>query len=550
MTSRTTTILLMSGLAAAAALAQSTARAPSAAEELICERSPKDHGSWPAGSEGLASSDLQKVAWVLRRSAARDTYYVVVNGEAIAPPADEFLEPVLSPDGQHILRAGRRGKSWSVWLDGEPLGDAFDEIRGIGFTPNGRALFAGRRKGAWTWFVGREEQPFPSPEIGAIAVSGTHLAYGAKTPDGWRVVLDGEPSGSAFDAIVQILFSPDGSRLACLGLRQGQMVAVIDGKEEPARPGILGLRFSPDSKRVAYVAIETSGEGALGRLVVDGRVGQPFPALVQSIEDELRTFLSSPRLARALPPEPKPYLTGLSAPVFASDGTLIYAAHVVAPAQKIRVQGGPEVVPSLAQTAGQEGVFVEGRDKPLHPATLLVAGPVLSDTGGRIAWVEWDAAASRWSGVVAGRPGESVASVTGRTNQVQQLTLARSGSRLAFVHLAAGSGFARGKGGHALWQVVATGLGVKPYEAGDVQNLRFSEDARHLAYEVHDARDIDEPGTRIGSFVVLDGVPGRAYADVLRGSMRFVASNAVRYIARVQEAKGGPFRYYRVTQTR
>jgi hypothetical protein len=546
---RTLVVLLAGLLAAASASAQSADLPRYASEELICERPARDHSGPPRSDVGVVGSDLQKVVWQLRRGGSRNAAYVIVNGEGIGPTADEFLDPVLSPDGQHVLRAGRQGKAWFVFLDGDQLAGPLDEIRGLRFAPDGRALFAGRRAKVWAWFVERQEQPVTGVEVGAIAVSGQRVAYAARQADGWHVVADGQ-QGPALDAVMEILFSPDGSRLACLVARGDRMVVVVDGKEEPARAGVVALRWSADSKRLAYVGLDPGKDGAVGQVVVDGLASRLFPAMIQNIVGEMRAAVANLRsYGNWSPPEPRPYLTGASAPVFRSDGKLVYAARVVAPEQRIQIQGGGlSMVPGLTRAFRQEGIFVEGSERPLFPASLVAAGPVLSEVGERAAWVEWDAADDKWIGFVAGQPEGSVSSVTGRANFAQQLTLSRDGSRVAFVHVAE-SGVPRGAGTPALWQVVAARVKSAQYEAENVLNLRFGDDGRHFAYEVHGARELEVRGRKYAAFVVLDGIPGRAYSELLPGSMRFVKPNAVSYVARVQETGGGPYRYYRVTQT-
>jgi hypothetical protein len=193
---------------------------------------------------------------------------------------------------------------------------------------------------------------------------------------------------------------------------------------------------------------------------------------------------------------------------------------------------------------------MEGDEKPLHPASMIIQGPILSEDGRHVAWVELDPAANRWVACLDGQPSASVPAVEKRFNDAYRLTLSRDGTRVAFQHLAAGSGFARGTATHALRRAVATGLPEdKAYDAENLANLRFSEDGRHLAYEVHRAKGFEPLGGKYGSFVVVDGVPGRVYANVVLDSMRFTGPGTVSYVARVQEVKDGPYRYYRVTQT-
>ena len=537
-------------LAVASASAQTAALPPGVTEELICER-PENVAGRFFRAQDQVSSDLGKVVWVFGHN-------VMVNCAPLDPPAEEFLEPALSPDGQHVLRAGRQAKSWFVWLDAEQIAGPFDGVRRAYFAPDGRVVFAAKRAEAWTWFVGGKEQTITTPALkgdGAlckteyaglwnldlavtrevlehcwsalIAVTRDHVAYPAKRTDGWHLVVDGQ-IGPPFERILQITFSPDGSRLAYLGLRKDRVVAVVDGKEEPARDDVEGLRFSADSKRVAYLAIETSKD-VTGTVVADGTPSRSHLALILNAKDDLRTNLGLVDFGLWPPPVLKPYMTGATAPQFRSDGKVVYAA---------------------CTTNGQGGVWVEGADTPLFQVTDVASlvGPVLSEVGDHAGWVERDAKTDTWVGFVDGQPRGAAPGVPKRANIAQHPTLSRDGSRLAFVHMAWGGG-----GGqldvYALRRVVATGLVDKPYDALDLSNLRFSDDGRHLAYEVRSAKGFAVGPLRSAGFVVLDGVPGRPYSWVMPGTMRFVGPDTVRYVAVVQEAKKAPYRYIRVTQT-
>jgi hypothetical protein len=568
MAHRNPAVLIAALVSAASAFAQPAASPPRVTEELICERPEK--GAWQGWwTDTQVSRDLRKVAWLSRGS-------VVVNGETLGPPADEFIEPALSPDGLCVLSAGRQEKSWFVWLDAQQVGGPFDEVRRAHFSPDGRVIFAAKRGKTWTWFVDGKEQPVTTPEIGLcngeylvvsaaggvriptipgalercwaafIAVARDRVAYPTKRVDGWHMVIDGQ-IGPPFEKIVQITFSPDGSRLAYLGVRKDRIVAVVDGKEEPDRNAVEGLRFSADSKRVAYLAVDTSKD-VTGQVVADGAPSRAYPALIRNVDGNRRANLGALYLGFWKSPELLPYLTGASDPLFRADGKVVYAARTTGSRHTLLDGAGLETAPGIDE-AGKEGIWVEGTDQPLFPASLVLSGPVQSEVGDHVGWVEWEVKGGRWVGFVDGQPRATVLSAPKpRSNSAEHVTLSRDGSRLAFVAVAGGSGFLSGRVTYALRRVVATGLEDKPYDAADLTNLRFSDDGKHLAYEVHGAKGLEVLGPGYAGLVVLDGVPGRVYAEVLPGSMRFVGPDAVRYVARVQETKGGPYRYYRVTQ--
>lgn len=122
---------------------------------------------------------------------------------------------------------------------------------------------------------------FASPAPADIATIG---------PSGSRVAVyrNGEP-GPKFDEIIntgatpeggagmQLVFSPDGKRLAYAGRTRGEYVLMVDGEEVARGPydgrqnTILGLGFSADSQHYFYRALEADEAGKqVGKFVMDG----------------------------------------------------------------------------------------------------------------------------------------------------------------------------------------------------------------------------------------------------------------------------------------
>ena len=70
-----------------------------------------------------------------------------------------------------------------------------------------------------------------------------------------RVVLDGQPQASVFDGVANsgVNFSPDGRRVAYIGMRGSKYFLVVDGREYGPFDGIAqaGVQFSPSGKRLS-----------------------------------------------------------------------------------------------------------------------------------------------------------------------------------------------------------------------------------------------------------------------------------------------------------
>ena len=103
------------------------------------------------------------------------------------------------------------------------------------------------------------------------------------------VVVDGI-EGEKYDIIMEgsLVFSPDSKRVAYVAteylghdylVRSKQQFAVVDGIEGEHHDGVVkgSLTFSPDSKRVAY----TAKRGRLQFVVVDGEEGQYYDEVVK-----------------------------------------------------------------------------------------------------------------------------------------------------------------------------------------------------------------------------------------------------------------------------
>ena len=84
---------------------------------------------------------------------------------------------------------------------------------------------------------------------------GSRLAYQARTATGAFLVLDGQES-SGYSWIKEFQWSPAGKRYAFYAGNSTGIWMVVDGKEQPRAQGYTAdaLRFSPDGKHVAYGA--------------------------------------------------------------------------------------------------------------------------------------------------------------------------------------------------------------------------------------------------------------------------------------------------------
>jgi WD40 repeat protein len=71
-----------------------------------------------------------------------------------------------------------------------------------------------------------------------------------------KVIVDGKEEES-FDYIKSIEFSPDGRRIAYVGVREGKEFVVVDSHRSRGYDYIVQYSFSPDSKKFGYIAVDT-----------------------------------------------------------------------------------------------------------------------------------------------------------------------------------------------------------------------------------------------------------------------------------------------------
>jgi hypothetical protein len=145
--------------------------------------------------------------------------------------------PVYSPDGRHLLHAATDGTRQFVLVDGES-GPPYEYI-----------------------VLGENEVFSPGSD---------HVSYVIKQGEHQHVTLDHVP-GPAFDGIAgrSVCFSPNGRSMAYAARIGSHRFAVRDGERHGQEgDNVWGLAFSPDSERLAYVAIN----GQRHAVVVDDEV--------------------------------------------------------------------------------------------------------------------------------------------------------------------------------------------------------------------------------------------------------------------------------------
>jgi hypothetical protein len=260
------------------------------------------------------SKDGKGVASVKR---VGDREYVVRDGKEASAGYEAVRSPIILPDGGTAY-AARTGKGWSVKKQGETVGIGYDHVAGLTPGPENSVVYAAKSGSKWQVMkdgepLGARYESVSSPTVsedGEVAYAareegkayvvkngerlpgeydwtwkpefvtgGKSLGYVVATPQGCRVMRDGEPVSAPYEAIRAWGISPDGRSVALIAVQKGEFYLFHDDRrvgpaigpvEEFSRPA-----FSADNRSVVFAI----GGGRSRFFWRDGaRHGKPFQA--------------------------------------------------------------------------------------------------------------------------------------------------------------------------------------------------------------------------------------------------------------------------------
>ena len=237
------------------------------------------------------SPDGQHVMYAARRGER----WVLVKDGIESKDYDEIGWMAFSPDGQRFAYSAKKDGKWRVMIDGILHGD-YDAVfpfisvldrpifsdRLLFFSPDSkRVAYAASRDAMWFAVVDRIEGPpydFVQGDGSRFSPEGRRVAYPAKQGNRWMVVTDGV-EGRVYDRVAMLKFSPDGQKVAYVANQKGQQFIVINGVEGLKYPAsgrlwVSDIMFSPDNQRVAYM-VPLRGPFKL-KVVTDGHESKEY----------------------------------------------------------------------------------------------------------------------------------------------------------------------------------------------------------------------------------------------------------------------------------
>lgn len=237
----------------------------------------------PAGLEAIwaaFSPDGKKALCAVKKGGKQ----LIVDSGKEGRPYDHIADFVWSPDGRSFAYVGINQGKKSVVVEGRE-GRWYDDLGRPVFSPDSRLVaYEAKRGDKWYIAVGDKEssgadmhsmEPVFSPDSRLI----TYFEQHHKENKTFRVVsganMSSRKTGRGYSGTGAIVFSPDGSRVAYVALRDdktflvtGEFANVDEGEKEAELPGPPRfLVFSPDGKKSAYLLERQERQ----IMIIDGR---------------------------------------------------------------------------------------------------------------------------------------------------------------------------------------------------------------------------------------------------------------------------------------
>ncbi len=248
---------------------------------------PSKEYEWIVARSLTHSLDSKHYGYVVQQG---DSMFVVIDGKEGKPYREIAPTNILfAPVGSRYAYYARpkAGGKWVVVIDGEESKE-FDQVAKLSFSPDGKRVAFGVEQGGKQFFVvdnrvGSEKE-FDKVAGGSFTWSpdGKQYAYGA-VRDSKVIIISAGRESKAYKEATQPMFSPDSQHVVYVASpAENQAVVVLDEKEQKQYRRVVAesIRYSPDSKRLAYIASHNDPQGKEQMFfVIDGQETTPYDAL-------------------------------------------------------------------------------------------------------------------------------------------------------------------------------------------------------------------------------------------------------------------------------
>jgi Tol biopolymer transport system component len=234
---------------------------------------PQKEYDWIIANSLTVSQETNRHAYIVQ---SNDQFFPVIDGKEATPYA-EIAGPTVyfSPKGVHVAYWGKKkagAKTWVLNIDGKE-GKEYEQVSNVMFSADGKRWAHAAQTGEKQFFVidGEENKSYDKVAAFAFSQDSRRVAYTVMQDKKVWIIVDGQQVGPAED-ISAPYFSPDGNRLIYTMVRDKRSTIVVDGKDGSTYDHIYAatIRFSPDSKRLAFIAKNKADEKGLLILNIDG----------------------------------------------------------------------------------------------------------------------------------------------------------------------------------------------------------------------------------------------------------------------------------------
>lgn len=215
------------------------------------------------------SPDSRSVAAQVRTSLY--DYTIVVDGTPWDAVFPMIWEPTFSPADGGVVAPVKTPAGWMLYKNGAPLWQTkFAQLWRPTFSRDGALLAAIAAPVYGRWTVAVDGAPWKAT-FGAmvtdlvISPSGGQVACLGKEEESWFVVVNGKPMDGAYDMAFRPVFSPDGRHVAARVEKDGQKLILVDNTEIGPFAHAWDPIFSPEGDKILIRAI--TGDAAAGTYV-------------------------------------------------------------------------------------------------------------------------------------------------------------------------------------------------------------------------------------------------------------------------------------------